>query len=61
MAKRRQKKIPLGTKRSPWYAVPEHHDNGKKIPSHFIRCTPSGVQKEMAIPAGSIIKRDTSY
>lgn len=61
MAKQRSKKIPLGTRANPWYVVPEHVEGNKVIPTHFVRFTAAGVWREDALPAGAIVKRDTTY
>lgn len=58
-----KKKPPMGTKKFPWYMVPEHTDpkSGKKVPAAFFRLDPAGVWKTEMPPAGSVVKTDTSY
>lgn len=56
-----KKRVPVGTKNSPWYFVSEHVQNGKTIPAHYTKITPSGVWKVVEVPKGSIVKKDTTY
>lgn len=55
------KKLPLGTKKSPWYKVPEHYENGVLIPARYYRYSNGGVWISDTVPEGSCVKSDTTY
>jgi hypothetical protein len=54
------RKLPTGTKRRPWYAIPEHVEKGVVIPIKWEYYSEKGVLTTSEKPPG-IIKQDTSY
>lgn len=55
------RKLPRGTKRSPWYYQPQRLENGKTIEACFYHFSRNGIWKVPKLPVNHIVEIMSSY
>lgn len=58
---KRKEKVPKGTRRTPWFFIPERIEDGNRKPAHYVMYLKTGIWRTDRVPVGSVVKKAKGY